>query len=81
MVKPNSDKTRKDILKLLQPAINPIMGGPNNKPKKPIVDTAAIANAGLACWVFPAALNTKGIMGDTPTPTSNIPKVAGINIG
>ena len=71
----NAIKT-KDALKVASPAIKPMMGGPNKKPIKPIVDTAAKATPGDMVFDLPAALYTIGTTDDTPTPTSRKPAIA-----
>lgn len=63
-------------LKLEASAINPIMGGPNTNPKKPMEDTAAMATLALTFFVLPAMLYTVGTTDDTPKPTKKKPSMA-----
>ena len=77
MATPNKDKIRKEVFKLVSSAINPIKGGPINRPIISIEDTAAIATGGDKTLNLPAALSTSGMAGETPIPTRNIPMVAG----
>lgn len=65
--------------KLVAPATNPISGGPNRKPINPIVETAARATPGDITFDLPAALYTRGITDETPTPTNKNPAIAVIN--
>ena len=65
-----------DARKVAKPAMNPIIGGPNKKPIKPMVDTAASATPGCMVFDFPAALYTIGTTDDTPAPTSRKPAIA-----
>ena len=46
----------KDTLRLNRPANKPIIGGPNKKPKKPIVDTVASATPADSVLDLPATL-------------------------
>lgn len=62
--------------KVASPAIKPIIGGPNKKPIKPMVETAAKATPGAIVFDFPAALYTIGTTDDTPAPTSRKPAIA-----
>ena len=57
------------------------MGGPIKKPKKLIVDTAAIAAPGFMVVDFPAALYTIGTTDDMPAPTNINPIIAGTRVG
>jgi len=68
---------RKEIRRLDKPAINPISGGPIKKPRKPIVDTAAMATPGDITVYLPAALYTSGTTEETPKPTRKNPINAG----
>ncbi len=63
------------------PAIIPISGGPIKKPKKPMVDTAAIATPADITFDLPAALYTNGTMEETPKPTKKNPIMAVIKCG
>jgi hypothetical protein len=65
-----------EALKVANPAINPIIGGPNKNPINPIVDTAASATPGAMVFDFPAALYTIGTTDETPAPTSKKPAIA-----
>ena len=77
MAAPKKDRIKKEILRLVSPEMNPIMGGPIMSPTIPMEDTAAIATEGGIILILPAALNTRGTAGETPTPTRNRPTVAG----
>src|SRR5450432_2238639 len=70
-----------DTLKLVAPAIRPITGGPNKKPRKPIVDTADNAVPADNTFDFPATLYTSGTTEETPKPTKKNPKIAVIKWG
>ena len=65
-----------DALKVANPAIKPIIGGPNRNPMNPIVDTAANATPGAMVFDLPAALYTMGTTDDTPAPTNRKPAIA-----
>ena len=67
--------TTKEMRRLEIPAIIPIKGGPIRKPKKPIVDTAAIATPADITFDLPAELYINGTTDDTPNPTSKNPKI------
>ena len=79
--KPNIAIRVNDHLKLNAAEINPIIGGPIRKPKKPIDDTAARATPGDIVLDFPASPYTKGTTDDTPIPTNKKPMVAVIIFG
>lgn len=66
----------KDQRKLESWAINPMMGGPAKKPRKPIVETAASANCGDMFEDLPASPYTIGTTQDTPAPTNKQPIAA-----
>src|SRR4051794_23017840 len=70
-----------DHFKLEVCAIKPIVGGPSKKPKKPIVETAAIATPADMVLLFPATPYISGTIEDTPKPTNKKPIVAGTSIG
>ena len=70
MPKPNKAITANDQRKLDACAIKPITGGPNKKPRKLIVETAARANSGDIVFDFPAMPYTIGTTHETPIPTS-----------
>src|SRR3954469_21334147 len=76
MQSPSIAITENEILKLVAPAINPINGGPDRKPRNPIVETAASATPGDMTFDLPAALYTSGTTEDTPKPTSRKPRIA-----
>lgn len=78
---PKTDKTKKEIFKLVAPAIKPIIGGPINNPIIPIEETAAMATGAGKILNLPAALKTSGTAGETPMPTNNKPNVAGTKYG
>lgn len=78
---PKQAITLKDTRRLAACAMKPIRGGPNKKPKKPIVDTAASATPGNMVLDLPAELYTSGTTDDTPIPTNKKPAVAGITVG
>ena len=67
---------KKETRRLKRPASNPITGGPNKNPRKPIVETVAKANPAESFVVFPAALKTIGITEQTPKPTNKKPAIA-----
>ena len=71
----------KDMRKLEACAMNPIKGGPNRKPRYPIVETAAMATPGDMILDLPAALYIIGTTDDTPAPTIRKPMVAVMNWG
>jgi hypothetical protein len=73
---PIAAMTTKDIRRLEMPAIIPINGGPIKKPKKPMVETAAIATPADITFDLPAALYTNGTMEETPKPTKKNPIMA-----
>src|SRR3954469_10071259 len=70
-----------DHFKLEVCAIKPIVGGPNKKPKKPMVETAAIATPADIVLLFPATPYISGTIEETPKPTNRNPIVAGTSIG
>lgn len=74
---PKKDNIKNEIFKLVRPAIKPMKGGPIKSPIITIEETAAMATGGGKILNFPAALNTRGMAGETPIPTRNIPMVAG----
>ena len=73
--------TTKEIRRLERPAIIPISGGPIKKPKKPIVETAAMATPADITLDLPAALYTKGTTEETPKPTKKNPIIAVTKFG
>ena len=77
-VVPNPSKaiTAKDQRRLDNWAINPISGGPNKKPRKLMLETAANANSGDIVFDLPAIPYTIGTTQDTPTPTNKQPVTA-----
>ena len=77
MAIPKKDNIKKEIFKLVVPAIKPIIGGPIKRPIIPIEETAAMATAGDKILNLPAALKTNGTAGETPIPTKKSPIVAG----
>ena len=58
-----------------------MVGGPNKKPIKPIVETAASEAPGVIVPDLPAALYTNGTTDDTPRPTNKKPAVAANSVG
>ncbi len=78
---PKDESMINEVLRLVRPATNPIIGGPINNPIMPIEDTAAMATGGGKVRDLPARLKTRGTPGDTPMPTKNIPKTAGRRYG
>ena len=64
-----------DTLRLVAPAIIPIIGGPSKKPKNPMVDTAERAVPADNTFDFPATLYTSGTTEETPKPTRKNPKI------
>ena len=75
MLNPIIAITTKEMRRLEIPAIIPINGGPIRKPKKPIVETAAMATPADITFDLPAVLYTNGTTDDTPNPTSKNPKI------
>ena len=73
---PSKAITAKDQRKLDNWAINPISGGPNKKPRKLMLETAARANPGDMVLDFPARPYTIGTTHDTPIPTKRQPVTA-----
>ena len=71
----------KETLRSVAPATKPIKGGPIKKPKKPIVETAAIATPAESFLDFPAAPYTSGTTDETPKPTRRNPIIAKIKVG
>ncbi len=78
MAIPKQDNIKKEMRKLVAPAIKPIIGGPIRRPIIPMEETAAMATGGGSTLDLPAALKTKGTAGETPIPTNSNPIVAGI---
>ena len=74
--KPRHAINANDQRKLDNCAMKPITGGPNKKPRKLIVETAASANCGDMVFDFPARPYTIGTTHDTPAPTNKHPVIA-----
>ena len=81
MAIPKKERIKKEVFRLVRPAIKPIMGGPIKRPIIPIEETAAIATGGGKILDLPAALKTRGTPGETPIPTNNNPTVDGTRNG